>query len=121
MKMLNKIRILVWLCISLSMLSITGCGNSERVHESWAAPAEGPHYEDNAILNNINSRLSANPELKNLVLNIDVKNGEVSIIGMVDNQSQVDQIIMQTWLVDGVKKVNNQIRPRNDQSTANQY
>lgn len=120
METLSKIRILIWICFSLSTLTMTGCGNSERVHESWVTPVEGPHYEDDAILANIKSRLSANPDLKNLILDVDVKNGEVSITGLVENQSQVDQVIMQPWLVDGVNKVNNQIRLKDDQSTASQ-
>ncbi|WP_423804208.1 BON domain-containing protein [Nitrosomonas nitrosa] len=52
--------------------------------------------------------------MKDLVLNIDVKNGEITIIGMVDNPTLVDQVVMQAWLVDGVKKVDNQIRTKGD-------
>lgn len=118
MEIRNKLWILIG--ILFSILTIPGCGNSERVHESWVVPAEGPQYDDNAILNNIKSRLSANADVKNLALNIDVRNGEVSINGLADNQAQVDQVIMQTWLVEGVKKVDNQMRTKDGQSTANQ-
>ncbi|WP_304054458.1 BON domain-containing protein [Nitrosomonas communis] len=115
-------RIKLWILMGIlfSMLTMTGCGNSERVHESWVTPPEGPHYDDNAILNTINSRLAANSDLKNLVLNIDVKNGEVSIKGLADNQTQIDQVIMQVWLVEGVTKVDNQIRAKDSQSTVSQ-
>ncbi|SDY25626.1 BON domain-containing protein [Nitrosomonas sp. Nm33] len=116
--MRNKLWILIG--ILSSILAIPGCGNSEKVHESWVVPAEGPQYDDNAISNNIKSRLSANADVKNLALNIEVRNGEVSISGLVDNQAQVDQVIMQVWLVEGVKKVSNQIRAKNSQSAASQ-
>lgn len=105
----------IWLLLGIAAFSIpalTSCGNSERVHESWVVPAEGPQYDDNAIQNTINTRLAANPDLKNLVLNIDVRNGEVFIQGMVDNQAQIDQVSMEAWLVEGVKKVDNQLRPK---------
>ncbi len=118
MEIPNKLWILIG--ILFSILTISGCGNSEKVHESWVAPAEKPQYDDNAILNNIKSRLSANADIKNLALNIEVRNGEVSINGQVDNQAKVDEVIMQTWLVEGVKKVNNQIRTKDSQSTVNQ-
>lgn len=118
MEIRNKIWILIG--ILFSILTIPGCGNSERVHKSWVVPAEGPQYDDNAILNNIKSRLSAHADVKNLALNIEVRNGEVSIDGLVDNQAQVDQVIMQTWLIEGVKKVNNQIRTKDSQSAASQ-
>ena len=115
MKFQNRARMAICLCVSIfSLIAITSCGDSERVHESWVTPAEGPHYDDNSILNNFKSRLSADPNLKDLVLNIDVKNGEITIIGMVDNPTLVDQVVMQAWLVDGVKKVDNQIRTKGD-------
>ncbi|SDY72792.1 BON domain-containing protein [Nitrosomonas sp. Nm58] len=107
MEMRNKLWVLI--AILFSFLAMTGCGNSERVHKSWIVPPEGPRYEDSDILNNLKSRLSANPDLKDLAVNIDVRNGEVSINGLADNQTQIDQISMQTWLVDGVQKVDNQI------------
>lgn len=106
MGMRNKLWILI--AILFSFLAMTGCGNSERVHKSWIVPPEGPRYEDSDILNNLKSRLSANPDLKDLAVNISVKNGEVSIDGLVDNQAQADQITMQAWLVDGVQRVDNQ-------------
>ena len=117
-----EIRHKLWILIAIffSILTLSGCGNSERVHESWVVPAEGQQYDDNAILNNIKARLSAHADVKNLALNIDVRNGEVSLNGLVDNQAQADQAVMQTWLVEGVKKVNNQIRTKDSQSTANQ-
>lgn len=116
MKIHNAIRLMIWFCLcTFSMLVTTGCGKSERVHESWVQPAEKLPYEDSAILSNIKARLAADPNLKNLILNIEVRNGEVSIIGLVDNPSQVDQVIMQTWLVEGVKKVDNQIRTKGSQ------
>ncbi|SDW34624.1 BON domain-containing protein [Nitrosomonas communis] len=117
-----EIRHKLWMLIAIlfSMVTLSGCGNSERVHESWVVPPEGQQYDDNAILNNIKARLSDHADIKNLPLNIDVKNGEVSLNGLVDNQAQADKVVMQTWLVEGVKKVNNQLRTKDSPSTANQ-
>lgn len=117
-----EIRRKTWILIAIffSIAALSGCGNSEKVHESWVKPAEGQQYDDNAILNNIKARLSAHADVKNLALNIDVKNGEVSLNGLVDNQAQAEQVVMQTWLVEGVKKVNNELRTKDSQPAANQ-
>ncbi len=90
-------------------VGMAGCGNSERVHESWVTPPEGASYDDSSVSANIISRMSSVPELKGLNLSVRVENGEVLLSGTADSQAQIDQAVMQAWLVEGVQRLDNQI------------
>jgi hyperosmotically inducible periplasmic protein len=106
---LNTTRTLILALICVLPLVISGCGNSETVHESWVASPEGAVFDDNVISSNIMSRFSSSPELENLGLSVRVENGEVFLGGTAKNQAQIDHAVMQAWLVDGVQKLNNQV------------
>ena len=104
------VRTLAAVCVCVLVMAVAGCGDSEKVHESWVAPPEaGASYDDNVISANIVARISAIPELSNLDLHVRVTNGEVFLSGMANNQEQVDQAVMQAWLVDGFQKMNKEI------------
>lgn len=106
---INTIRTLIFVFICILSLAIAGCGNSEKMHESWSVPPKDVVLDDNVISSNILSRFSSIPELESLGLNVRVENGEVFLSGSANTQAQIDQAVMQAWLVDGVQKLNNQV------------
>jgi hyperosmotically inducible protein len=110
MFLFNTMRTAMLVLVCILAMMVSGCGNSERVHESWVTPTtEGGGYDDNAISANVMSRLSTIPELNGLNLSVRVENGEVFLSGTANSQAQIDQAVMQAWLVEGVQRMNNQI------------
>lgn len=94
----------------LCMLALTGCENyAERTHPSWVAPAPGAVYDDSTIYARITQAVQTDPALRGANVEIKVNDGQVTLTGTVSNEDQMTKINMHSWIVDGVKKVDNQI------------
>ncbi len=94
----------------IGFFSIAGCTKPEdRVHESWVAPPAGEVIDDSVLAGTIKSALLADPDIKNLDVKIEARNGEVMLSGFVDSQAQMDRIIMFAWMAEGIKKVDNKM------------
>ncbi|MBL8497918.1 BON domain-containing protein [Nitrosomonas sp. JL21] len=89
---------------------LTGCENyAERTHKSWAPPPSAPVYDDSTIFARITTAVQSDPALQGSKIDIKVQDGTVTLSGTVSNEDQLTRVNMHTWIVDGVKKVDNQI------------
>lgn len=94
----------------MSVLMLTGCENyAEKTHESWVTPPPGVVYDDSTIFARITQAVQSDPVLQGANVEIKVKDGNVTLSGAVNNEDQVTRINMHAWIVDGVKKVDNQV------------
>jgi hyperosmotically inducible protein len=99
--------------ILIAALSITACGKpEEKVHESWKAPPAKAEVDDNTLVSTIESALKADPEVRHLNIEVEAHNGTVMLNGAVDKQTQMDRVNMLTWMVEGIKKVDNKMSLR---------
>jgi len=93
--------------------------------EVWFIPGpftgQGPkNYQrsDQQIEDDINHRLTQHGQLNASDINVDVKNGEVTLTGEVDNRSDKRMAEDTADSVPGVKDVHNQLKVRNRQMSA---
>ena len=93
----------------ISAFTLPGCGNSERVHESWVAPNAAPAYDDSTIYARTTAGIQSDPELQGVNVTIKVTSGSVQLSGTVNNENQKNRVAMHAWMIDGVKNVDNQV------------
>ena len=93
-----------------SVLSISACQKfGEGTHETWVEPPKKAAVDDNTLITTIRTSLQTDPELRGLDLRVEVHSGEIMLSGLANNQSQIDRANTLTWLVEGVKKVDNRM------------
>ena len=108
--MQTRIHLFTLILLLLSMHILTGCENyAEKTHESWITPPSGPVYDDSTIFARITQAIQSDPVLQGANIDIKVQDGNVALKGAVGNEDQVTRINMHAWIVDGVKKVDNQV------------
>ena len=108
MKKYNIISTLTILFIGI--LTLNGCENyAERTHESWVTPPPGIVYDDSTIYARIIYAVQSDSALQGTDIKIKVNDGKVVLTGTVNNQDQITRMNMHSWIVDGVKSVNNQL------------
>ncbi len=101
------------LTLLLSMLALTGCENyAEKTHPSWVAPTPGAVYDDSTVFARITQAVQTDPALRGANIEIKVNDGLVTLTGAVSNEEQMTKMNMHVWMVDGVKKVDNQVTIR---------
>lgn len=99
--------------ILIAALSVAACGKpEEKVHESWKAPPAKEEVDDSTLVSTIKSALKADPEVRHLDIGVEAQNGTITLSGPVDNQAQMDRVNMLTWMVEGIKKVDNRMSLR---------
>lgn len=97
----------------LSVLALAGCGNyAEKTHPSWVAPTPGAVYDDSTVFARITQAVQTDPVLRGTNIEIKVNDGLVTLTGAVSNEEQMTKMNMHVWMVDGVKKVDNQVTIR---------
>ena len=101
------------LLVFIGTLMLSGCENyAERTHESWVEKPAGATYDDSTIYARISYGVNTDPDLQGSDIEIKVDDGKVALTGTVVNQHQITKINMLTWMVDGVKDVDNQVTVR---------
>lgn len=65
--------------------------------------------DDGAITTKVKTAMVADPTLKALQINVDTKNGVVTLMGAVDSQAMKDRATEVTQGVSGVKSVDNNL------------
>ena len=93
-------------------LSLASCGKEEKVHESWKTPEPQAVVDDSTLNSSIQGALKADPDVRHLDIRVEAHNGTVMLSGFADNQAQLDRVNMLTWMVEGVKKVDNKMNVR---------
>lgn len=104
-----NIKTLCATAVCVVVMTISGCGDSGNSSDPWSGAGGGGYLDDTSLSAAIKTKFSATPELASLGLKVRVENGEVFLSGTARNQQQVDHAVMQAWLVEGVKKVENEI------------
>lgn len=108
--MQTRIHLFTLIILLMSMIILTGCENyAEKTHESWITPPSGPVYDDSTIFARITQAIQSDPVLQGANIDIKVQDGNVALKGAVSNEDQMTRINMHAWIVDGVKKVDNQV------------
>lgn len=74
-----------------------------------AANKTATAIDDTAITTKVKSAMIADPMLKALQINVDTKNGVVTLAGAVDSQAMKDKATEVTQAVNGVKSVDNNL------------
>jgi hyperosmotically inducible periplasmic protein len=97
----------------IAALSVAGCGNEEKVHESWKAPPAKEEVDDATLAGTVQTKLRSDPEVRHLDIRVEADKGTVTLSGTVDNQAQMDRVNMLTWMVEGIGKVDNKMSLRN--------
>ena len=116
----DKYGLVILTATLIGALSTAGCTKPEdRVHESWVTPPARQVIDDNTLAGIIKSSLLADPDVKNLNVKIEARNGEVMLSGFVDNQAQMDRVIMFAWMAEGIKKVDNKMSVKSGDAVAN--
>ena len=97
----------------IGVFLLTGCENyAERTHESWVERPAGVTFDDSTIYARISYAVNTDPDLQGSDVEIKVDDGNVLLTGRVANNHQITKINMVTWMVDGVKDVDNQLAVR---------
>ena len=105
-----RVKLFTLIILFLTVLMLTGCENyADRTHKSWVPPPSAPVYDDSTIFARITTAVQSDPLLQGSKIDIKVQDGTVTLSGTVNNEDQLTRVNMHTWIVDGVKKVNNQI------------
>ncbi|SET10381.1 hyperosmotically inducible protein [Nitrosomonas marina] len=95
------------------VFGLSGCENyAERTHESWIEKPSGIAYDDSTIYARISYALNTDPDLEGSEVELKVDDGNVLLTGTVTNNHQITKINMLSWMVDGVKDVDNQLNVR---------
>jgi hyperosmotically inducible protein len=115
----DRYRLIVPAIALIGALSVTACGKSEeKVHESWVAPPAQEQVDDSTLNSTIKAALLADPEVRHLDVRVEANSGTVMLSGIADNQALLDRVNMLTWMVDGVKKVENKMSVRSGSAPA---
>jgi len=72
----------------------------------------GQAFDDTTITTKVKTVLLADPDVKGLEVNVDTKNGIVTLTGLVDTQAQADKAASVAAQTQGVKSVNNNLTKR---------
>ena len=96
--------------VFIMAFGLSGCENyAERTHESWVEKPTGIDYDDSTIYARISYALNTDPDLEGSNVELKVDEGNVLLTGTVANNHQITKINMLSWMVDGVKDVDNQL------------
>lgn len=74
-----------------------------------AANTVGEKIDDGVVTTKVKSALLADDTVKGLDINVDTKDGTVSLKGAVDNQTQIDRAVEIAKGIEGVQNVDNQL------------
>ncbi|MCC6859704.1 MAG: BON domain-containing protein [Bryobacterales bacterium] len=74
--------------------------------------ADDKQVSDDAIFDNVRRRLASDPEVKGGALEVEVRQGVVTLRGAVETDKQIKRAEKLTKKVDGVKSVVNELKAR---------
>jgi osmotically-inducible protein OsmY len=85
-------------------------GQTAKIATQDAAKTMGVAAADAAITVKVNAALVADPRLKVMAVNVDTKDGRVSLVGAVPDAATSDMLTALVKAIDGVVEVDNQLR-----------
>jgi len=94
----------------IAIFGLSGCENyADRTHESWIEKPADVTYDDSTVYAKISYAVNTDPDLHGSNVEVEVNEGHVLLTGSVMNNNQMTKVNLLTWMVDGVKDVDNQI------------
>jgi len=75
--------------------------------------ADADSYNDRAITSKVEDKIQADNQLMGSRIYVETKDGEVTLKGMVNSQADINRVGQHAYFVDGVKKVDNQLKTVN--------
>ena len=109
--MSSRYNLLIFTLLVITPLILSGCENyAERTHESWVEAPSGVSYDDSTIYARISYAINTDSALQGSNIDIKVDEGKVLLTGTATNQDQITRINMLSWMVDGVKDVDLQVK-----------
>lgn len=94
----KSILIMVSLFLVLSFVNIVGAGNDAKSDN------------DRAITSKVVDKLRGDSDLKGSRINVETKDGEVTLKGIVNSNADINRAAQLARSVDGVKKVDNRLK-----------
>ncbi len=96
--------------VLMMVFGLSGCENyAERTHESWVEKPPEETYDDSTVYAKISYAVNTDPDLNGSNIEVQVNDGHVMLTGTVVDNHQMTKVNLLTWMVDGVKDVDNQI------------
>ena len=109
--MFSRYNLLILIPLVITLFILSGCGNyAERTHESWIEAPTGVAYDDSTIYARISYVINTDSALQGSNIDIKVDVGKVLLTGTATSQDQITRINMLSWMVDGVKDVDLQVK-----------
>lgn len=94
----KSILILIPVLLVLSLVNLVGAGSDDRSEN------------DRAITSKVMDKFQSDSQLMGSGINVDTKDGEVTLKGMVKSQADVTRAGQLAGYVDGVRKVDNRLK-----------
>lgn len=96
-----KSAVLMLGCLSILGLPFTAFAADETA---------GQYIEGSTITAGVKAKFLADPDIKSLDISVNTEKGTVTLTGMVDTQAEIDKAASIASKVDGVTKVDNQLK-----------
>lgn len=107
-----RLRILTTALAGVMTLSMVACSKSDETSTTGAvAPSTsiGNEIDDSVVTTRVKTALLDSTEIKGFDIQVETRKGEVMLSGFVDSQPQIDQAVMVTQGIEGVKSVDNKL------------
>ena len=88
-----------------------GCGKAppEATATAPAASAAAGHIADIDVTSNVRTALRQNADLKGFDIGVETLNGDVRLVGVLDNQAQIDAAIKLARAADGAHTIHDEL------------
>jgi osmotically-inducible protein OsmY len=95
--------------IAALVLVVAGCNKAADPVAATATAAAGANVADADVSTNVKTALLREERLKGLDIQVVTLKGDVRLIGVVDNQAQIDEVIKVARAADGVHAIHNEL------------
>ncbi len=95
--------------ISALALTVVGCNKAADVVSAPVAPAASGNVTDADVSTNVTTALLRDEGLKGFDIQVVTLKGDVRLIGVVDNQMQIDDAIRVARAADGAHAIHNEL------------
>jgi hyperosmotically inducible periplasmic protein len=98
----------------IAALALVGCNRDTDTTATGAGTGTtvGTQIDDTALTSSVKSALMADDTVRSFDIDVETRNGEVSLNGQVESQTQIDQAVSVARNVSGVRDVNSNLTLR---------
>lgn len=103
----------------IAALALVGCNRNADTTTTGAGTGTtvGTQIDDTALTSSVKSALMADDTVRSFDIDVETRNGEVSLNGQVESQTQIDQAVSVARNVSGVREVNSNLTLRSAGAT----